>query len=72
VYGHIEARVETALTFTSAWSLPIHQGAPGYRAFVKHLRALGYEESRKLQIDYVQLDTTNTDELLVNETGQWL
>jgi hypothetical protein len=31
---------------------------------VQHLRALGYEEGRKLHIDYVQLDTTNIDRSL--------
>ena len=40
------------------------RGGEPNRAFVKHLRALGYEEGRKLQIDYVQLDTTNTDRSL--------
>jgi hypothetical protein len=40
------------------------RGGQPNRAFVKRLRALGYEEGRKLQIDYVQLDTTNTDRSL--------
>jgi hypothetical protein len=30
---------------------------PGYRAFVKQLRMLGYEEGRNLRIEYLQLDS---------------
>jgi putative ABC transport system substrate-binding protein len=37
---------------------------PGYRAFVEQLRVLGYEEGRNLQIDYVQLDSTDLDRSL--------
>jgi putative ABC transport system substrate-binding protein len=37
---------------------------PGYRAFVEQLRVLGYEEGRNLQIDYVQLDSTDSDRSL--------
>jgi putative ABC transport system substrate-binding protein len=37
---------------------------PGYRAFVEQLHALGYEEGRNLQIDFVQLDSTDTDRSL--------
>ena len=34
---------------------------PGYRAFLQQLRGLGWEEGRNLQIDYVQVDSTDVD-----------
>jgi putative ABC transport system substrate-binding protein len=37
---------------------------PGYRAFVEQLRVLGYEEGRNLQIDYVQLHSTDPERSL--------
>jgi ABC-type uncharacterized transport system substrate-binding protein len=37
-------------------------GGPGYRAFVQHLRRL--EKGRTLQIDYVQLDSSDADHSL--------
>jgi putative ABC transport system substrate-binding protein len=37
---------------------------PGYRAFLEQLHVLGYEEGRNLQIDYVQLDSTDPERSL--------
>ena len=34
---------------------------PGIRAFVQRLQQLGWEEGRNLQIDYVQVDSTDAD-----------
>jgi putative ABC transport system substrate-binding protein len=39
-------------------------GGPGYRTFVQQLRALDYEKGRTLQIDYVQLDSSDADHSL--------
>ena len=42
---------------------------PGYRAFVAQLHALGYEEGRNLQIDYVELDSADPDRSLAMAAG---
>jgi putative tryptophan/tyrosine transport system substrate-binding protein len=40
---------------------PLPPGGPGYRAFVERLQALGWEEGRNLQIDFVEFDSTDAD-----------
>jgi putative tryptophan/tyrosine transport system substrate-binding protein len=49
---------EPAKVFRLGVLSPLPPG-PGYRAFVERLHALGWDEGRNLQIDYVQLDNTD-------------
>ena len=41
---------------------------PGIRAFVEQLRVLGWEEGHNLHIDFVQVDSTDTDRALAMAT----
>jgi putative tryptophan/tyrosine transport system substrate-binding protein len=41
---------------------------PGYRAFVQQLHVLGYDESRNLRIDFLQLGGADTDRSLAMTT----
>ena len=54
---------EPAKVFRLGVLQPLPPG-PGYRAFVQQLLALGWEEGRNLQIDFVQIDITDADRSL--------
>src|SRR6516164_389796 len=54
---------ETAKVFRLGMLSPLPPG-PGILALEQRLQALGWEEGRNLQIDYVQLDSTDADRSL--------
>jgi len=54
---------ETAKVFRLGMLAPLPPG-PGILALEQRLQALGWEEGRNLRIDYVQLDSTDTDRSL--------
>ena len=54
----VRAADEPVKVFRLGILSPLPAG-PGIRAFVQRLQQLGWEEGRNLQIDYVQVDSTD-------------
>jgi putative ABC transport system substrate-binding protein len=52
---------EPAKVFRLGVLAPLPPGGPGYRVFVERLHALGWEERRNLQIDFVQFDSNDAN-----------